>query len=70
MFILLCMHEQLILQKLEKIEKEVEEIREHMVDVDTLLTAEERVLLDESIKHEKENKLVSLEEIEHARSKA
>lgn len=40
-----------------------------MVDVDTILTAEERVMLDESIKHEKEGKLVSLEDIKNVRSK-
>ena len=62
--------EQLILQKLEKIEKEVGEIKEHMVDVDTILTAEERIMLDESLKHEKEGRLVSLEEIENVRNKA
>ncbi len=62
--------ETLILQKLEKIEKEVEEIREHMVDVDTLLTAEDRLLLGQSIQHEKEGKLVSLEDVEYARTKA
>lgn len=60
--------EQLILEKLEKIEKNVEDIKEHMVDVDTILTAEERALLDQSIKNEKEGKLVSLEEIEDARN--
>ncbi len=62
--------EQLILQKLEKIEKEVGEIKKHMVDVDTILTAEERIMLDESLKHEKEGRLVSLEEIENVRNKA
>lgn len=62
--------EQVILQKLENIEKNVEEIKQHMVDVDTILTAEERVMLDESIKHEKEGKLVSLKDIENVRNKA
>jgi len=61
--------EQLILEKLEKIEKEVGEIKEHMVDVDTILTAEERVMIDDSIKHEKEGKLVSLDDIENVRNK-
>jgi len=63
-------NEQLVLKKLEKIEKEIEEIREHMVDVDTILTSEEKIMLDESIKHEKERKLVSLEDIENVRNKA
>ena len=59
-----------ILQKLEGIQKEVEEIKEHMVDADVILTEEERHLLDESVKHEKEGKLVSLEELEDARNSA
>ena len=62
--------EQLIIKKLNKIEKEVKEIREHMVDVDTILTSEEKKLLDESVKHEKEGTLMSLEELENVRNKA
>jgi hypothetical protein len=61
--------EQLILEKLEKIEKEVVEIKEHMVDVDTILTAEERMMIDASVKHEKDGKLVSLEDVENVRNK-
>jgi len=61
--------EQLILEELKIIRKEVEEIKEHMVDVDTILTTEEKIMLDESIKREKEGKLVSLEEIENVRNK-
>lgn len=60
----------LVLKKLDGIVSELDYIREHMVDVDTLLTEEEKLLLDESVKHEKEGKLTSLEEIEHVRSKA
>jgi len=61
---------QLILEKLEKIEREVVEIKEHMIDVDTILTAEERIMINDSLKHEKEGKLVSLEDIENVRNKA
>lgn len=61
--------EQQILTKLDKIEKEVEDIKEHMVDVDVILTEEERRLLDESLKHEKEGTLVSLEELKNVRNK-
>ena len=61
--------EQKILQKLEIIEKELEDIREHMVDVDTILTEEEKRLLDDSIKHEKEGALVSLEAVKNVRNK-
>jgi len=62
--------EQQILEKLDSIEREVKEIREHMVDVDTILTEEERQLLDESVKHEKEGSLMPLKELEDVRSKA
>ncbi len=62
--------EQKIMEKLDKIEREVEEIKEHMVDADVILTDEEKKLLDESLVHEKEGSLVSLEDIEHARNKA
>jgi hypothetical protein len=58
--------QQVILEKLEKIEKGVEEIKEHMVDVDTIITEEEKKLLDESIEHEKEGKLVPLEKLKNA----
>jgi len=61
--------EQKILQKLETIEKELVDIRAHMVDVDTILTEEEKRLLDESIKHEKEGTLVSLEAVKNVRNK-
>jgi len=61
--------EQVILEKLEKIEKELGEIREHMVDADTILTEEERRLLDASIKNEREGKLVSIGELNNVRSK-
>ncbi len=69
MFIMKMQVEQQILMKLDKIEKEVEDIREHMVDVDAILTEEERRLLDESLKHEKEGTLVSLKELENVRNK-
>ena len=61
--------EQIILEKLEKIEKELWEIREHMVDADTILTEEERRLLDASIKNEREGKLVSIKELDNVRNK-
>ena len=61
--------EQKILEKLDFLSKEIEEIKEHMVDVDVILSEEERRLLDASVKHEKEDKLVSLEELENVRHK-
>ena len=60
----------MILEKLEKIEKNLEVIREHMVDADTILTEEERRLLDASIKNERKGKLISLRDLDHVRNKA
>ncbi len=61
--------EKQILQKLNTIEKEVREIKTHMREDDSNLTADEIRLLDESLEHEKEGKLVSLKHIEHVRSR-
>lgn len=58
-----------VIKKLDTMKVELDYIREHMVDVDTILTEEERRLLDESIKHEKDGKLISLEEVENVRNK-
>ena len=55
--------EQLILKKLEKIEKEVGEIRENMPDKDMFLTSEEELLLEESYENEKKGNLISSEEL-------
>ena len=62
--------EMLILEKLEKIEKNVEDIRAHMVDVDTILTTEERRLLDQSIVDEKMGKFTRLEDMNNVRHRA
>jgi hypothetical protein len=62
--------EKQILDKLGRIEKELVEIREHMVDIDTLLSEEEKKLLEESVKREARGELSSLEDIENARTKA
>ena len=62
--------EKQILDKLGRIEKELDEIREHMVDVDTLLNEDEKKLLEESEKREARGELSSLEDIENARTKA
>ncbi|MBI2499161.1 hypothetical protein HYV88_02875 [Candidatus Woesearchaeota archaeon] len=55
--------EQLILKKLEKIEKEVGEIRENMPDKDMFLTSEEELLLEESYDNEKKGNLISSEDL-------
>ncbi|HIJ98063.1 TPA: hypothetical protein H1009_03155 [archaeon] len=61
--------EQKILEKLDKIEKEVEGIREHMVDIDSILTPEEESRYEESLKEYREGKAVSLEDFEKKRRK-
>ena len=45
-----------IIQELKDIKREFHFIKEHMVDVDTILTPEEEVELDESLKELKEGK--------------
>ncbi|MEA2003964.1 MAG: hypothetical protein U9O53_03310 [archaeon] len=54
--------EKKVFDELATIKAELDEIKEHMVDADTILSGEERKLIDESFKHEKEGKLVSLSE--------
>lgn len=62
------MEQQNIINRLDRIEKAIEEIRETLVDPDAILTEEERKLLDQSIINQREGKLVSLEEIKNARN--
>jgi hypothetical protein len=62
--------EEQILDRLGRIEKELVEIREHMVDIDTLLSEDEKKLLEESVKREARGELSSLEDLENARTKA
>ena len=54
--------EKKIFTELTHIKAELNEIKEHMVDADTILSEKERMLVSESFKHEKEGKLVSLSE--------
>ena len=42
------------------IKSELNKIKEHMVDVDSIISEEERQLVHESLIHEKEGKLISL----------
>jgi len=53
----------LILQKLEKIEKDVEQIRDHMVDSDAIMTEEDYESLLKYRKEKSEGKLVSHNEL-------
>lgn len=61
--------EQSIDSRLERIEKVLKNIQENMVDVDVIITEEERRMLDESVENEKRGKLVSLEAIKNVRHK-
>ena len=51
--------EQVILQKLENIEKNVEKIKQHMVDVDAIMTEEDYEALLEYRKEKAEGRLIS-----------
>jgi len=61
--------QQIIIDKLNKIEQGIENIKGKMIEID-FVTEEERELLDESFKNEKKGTLVSLESLENARNKA
>jgi len=64
------MEHQNISDRLDRIERALKSIQENMIDVDVIITEEERRMLDESVKNEKSGKLVSLEEIKNVRNKA
>ena len=57
-----------IMNELKSIKDELNYIKVHMVDVDTILTAEEKKLLDESIVNEKAGRLTSLEDLKNFRN--
>lgn len=59
-----------IMDELKSIKEELNYIKVHMVDADTILTAEEKKLLDDSIVNEKTGKLTSLEELKNVRNNA
>ena len=54
--------EERVIKELDSIKEQLIEIREHMVDIDCILTDEERKLVDESFKNQREGKLISLSE--------
>ena len=64
------MEQQNISDRLDRIERALKSIQENMIDVDVIITEEERRMLDESVKNEKSGKLASLEEIKNVRNKA
>jgi len=53
-----------ILVELKNIKKDIEYIKTHMVNADTILTPEEEKRLDESIKAYKQGDVISLDEFE------
>ena len=67
---LIFMEQQNIVSRLDRIEKTLRYIQENMIDVDVIITEEERRMLDESVENEKSGNLVSLEEIKNVRNKA
>jgi len=64
------MEQQNIVNRLDRIEKTLRYIQENMIDVDVIITEEERRMLDDSMENEKSGNLVSLEEIKNVRNKA
>lgn len=64
------MEQQNIINRLDRIEKTLRYIQENMIDVDVIISKEEKKMLDESVKNEKAGKLVSLEAIKNVRNKA
>jgi len=53
-----------IWEELKVIRRELEYIKEHMVDVDTVLTREEERILDESLREFEEGEATKLEDFE------
>ncbi|KYK36810.1 MAG: hypothetical protein HXS46_11130 [Theionarchaea archaeon] len=53
-----------IIKELKAIRKDLAYIKEHMVDIDTLLTPEEEKILEEGIREFKEGKAIKLENLE------
>lgn len=56
-----------IFEELNFIKKQLAEIKEHMVDIDTLLTAEEKELVFRSFENEAKGILVPLKRLEEMR---
>ena len=52
-----------VLVRLAKLQSDMEYIKEHMVDVDTILTIEEEEALEESLKELKGGKTISHKEL-------
>lgn len=61
--------EKRLFEELSFIKKQLREMKEHMVDIDSLLTAEERELVFKSFENEMQGKLVPFEKLEESGSK-
>ncbi len=59
--------EKKLFEELNFIKKQLGEIKEHMVDMDSLLTAEEKELVLKSFENEAKGKLVPLSRFEETR---
>lgn len=57
-----------LFEELNSIKKQLGEIKEHMVDIDSLLTAEEQELVLKCIENEARGRLISLKKFEELRS--
>ena len=55
-----------IIEELKMIRRDLEYIKKHMIDVDTILTIDEERRLEESIEEYKEGKTIKLEDFEKA----
>ena len=64
------MEQQNIASRLDRIEKVLKFIQENMINLDIIITEEEKRMLDKSLENEKSDKLLSLEEIRDVRNKA
>lgn len=53
----------MILKELREIRKELEYIRSHMLDIDSILTAEEVTILKEAEKEYKEGKAIKFDDL-------
>ena len=56
-----------VIEKLDTIKEEIDYIKEHMIDADSVLTQEEEKTLDESLTEYKNRKTISLEKFEKER---
>lgn len=53
-----------IMKELKEIKKEIDYIKEHMIDSDFILSVEEEKILEESMKEFEEGKAIKLEDFE------